>query len=335
MADMLVDSFKNMNVIANNNIRLGQKDVYAVDKLLKYNENTDSYLVLFTDNSKEWIHSSNINSNCITEFKQQQIINNFNKGILNPTGSAFIYVRISSKNYDGISLDVQIQTLMDYCKNNNIIINGIYKDNGISAKDMCKLHSFNNMINDIEYHYNNVMNNNFHNKSNNIHSNTTILFYDVSRFSRNSSQGLEYLDKFHNMKYNIYFLCENLYYNNANSRHNVRNALSQAQFLSESVSDKVNRSLHHKRTILKHHIGGIPFGFKRENGYLVRNNEEYKVIHKVHTIFNRFKNLKSLKSTDQMILNNLKGSHIRGKPFNKSHIYLCLKRYHEIENNKY
>ena len=72
---MLVDSFKNMNVISTkNNILLGQKDVYAVNKLTKYNENTDSYLVHFTDNSKEWIHSSNINPYCINEFKQQETI---------------------------------------------------------------------------------------------------------------------------------------------------------------------------------------------------------------------------------------------------------------------
>ena len=219
--DMLVDKFDNININHNNNknnnkiskIKIGQKNVYPVDKILDYNKNNNTYLVKFTDNSKEWIHKSNITEDCIKEFNQFLMINEFNKNIIQPTGIAYIYARVSSKNYEGISIDVQIKSLMDYCSNNQIHIINIYVDNGISAKDMNNLHNFQQLINNVSNYilnksHNHNNNNNNHNNyyhvinNNKYEDNVNILFYDVSRFSRNTAQAMKYLETFENMNIN-------------------------------------------------------------------------------------------------------------------------------------
>lgn len=353
--DMLVDKFDNININNKNNnnnknskIKIGQKNVYPVDKILDFNKYNDTYLVKFTDNSKEWIHKSNITEDCIKEFNQFIMINEFNKNIIQPTGIAYIYARVSSKNYEGISIDVQIKSLMDYCSNNQIHIINIYVDNGISAKDMNNLYNFQKLLNDVSKSHNHNHNhnyeydyfdNNYHVFNNNKYEdNVNILFYDVSRFSRNTAQAMKYLENFENMNINTFFLCENLVYNKfapVITRHNLRIALSQAQLLSETVSEKVKRSINYKRNILNHHIGGIPFGFKRNKGYLEIDKDEIKIIRRVKTLYDKFKPLKSLKNIDNTIMAGMKGTLIKNKPFTKKHIALCLQRNKDIINKKY
>ena len=311
-----------------NNIKLGQKNVYMVDKLLQYDRLKNSYLVLFSDGTKEWVERHNISDYCITEYKQNLLINNFNNlnDLYKSTTKAYIYARISNKKHDGISIDVQTKTLMEYCKQNNICIKQIYVDNGISANNMNNLHSFYRLCNDLD------------NDKTDISTNIMILFYDVSRFSRNSTQAMKYLDMFEDKNINLYFHMENILYNKSSSfliRHNLRVLLSQSQLLSESVSDKVKNSISYKRNILHHHIGGIPFGYKRHKGFLEINSSEMTIIKRVCSLHNRYSKLKIFKDPKKNILSLMKGTLIRKHPFTKKHIDLCLNRNKDIQSKKY
>ena len=83
--DMLVDKFDNININNKNNnnnknskIKIGQKNVYPVDKILDFNKYNDTYLVKFTDNSNYNGDFSFIDDfiNSVKSEKQKNIINN-------------------------------------------------------------------------------------------------------------------------------------------------------------------------------------------------------------------------------------------------------------------
>src|SRR5271170_4957161 len=89
---------------------------------------------------------------------------------------AYIYCRTSKRNSDReVSLYYQEKICLEFAKRHKINIIGVYRDNGISAKDMKKQFALNLICDRIK-------------------KGECVMFYDVSRFSRSMQQALECLE---------------------------------------------------------------------------------------------------------------------------------------------
>ena len=248
-------------------------------------------------------------------------IDSHNKSITNPIGQAFIYTRTSTLKKDAVSLDVQLNSIVQYCKQGHLRITGVYTDAGRSAKNMEKLHELNKLVKDIT-------NDNFEYENNNDkYLLKSFIAYDVSRFSRNFTQALNIINKMCNSEINIYFLQENISYAGSYNKHMVHNYLSNAQFHSEQVSEKVKSAIKHKRS-LGHHIGGrTKYGYKREGHMLVREPKEAKIIKFIYALKQAGEHAYTIAS-----IINSKNNTFRGKPFTPSNVKILLGRANEFLN---
>ncbi|VBB17571.1 recombinase family protein [Yasminevirus sp. GU-2018] len=181
------------------------------------------------------------------------------------TRRAYIYCRTSRRNADReVSLNDQERYCLNFAKRNNINVIGVYRDNGVSAKNMNNQFSLNYICD-------------------NIQKGECILFYDVSRFSRSMSQALIRLDHLRNNIGAIAHSChDGLTWNDvATNRASFRVNLSNAQLHSEVISEKVLSAIDYRRE-RGDHIGYVPYGFSTQmiNGVrrLVPNKDERKVI---------------------------------------------------------
>ena len=242
---------------------------------------------------------------------------------------AFLYTRTSNTQIceKNVSIDVQQIALIKYCYNNNILIKDIYVDDGKSAKNMTNQKELSKLKRDVLKF--------------NIYDNTAkkyVMIYDISRFSRNTLQALQLLDILSKNNINLYFLSENLYYDNPYNKHSIRTQLSTSQYISEYTSDRVKKSLFLKKS-KGEHIGTLPFGYKRNAlNKLEVNKDELRILKHVKKAYNMFSKMKNQprKYINEKILTTInKTNCFRGQKFTLRRVSLCLRRLNEIENNSY
>jgi DNA invertase Pin-like site-specific DNA recombinase len=181
---------------------------------------------------------------------------------------SYIYCRTSKRNNDTeISLKDQERCCIDFAKKNNINIIGIFRDNGVSARDIKNQFSLNYIISHLK-------------------KGECILFYDVTRFSRSMFQAIDKLEHIrNNIGATVYAVHDGISWNNiATNRHNFRQLLSASQLHSEVISEKINSSLDYRRQ-RGDHIGNVPYGYKTEmiDGVrrMIKNPQEIAVIKKI------------------------------------------------------
>lgn len=177
---------------------------------------------------------------------------------------AYIYVRTSKRNdQKEVSLYDQEEACKKFAKQYNITIIGVYRDNGISAKNMDKQYALNFITDKIE-------------------KGEIIIVYDVSRFSRSMEQGLTRLNMLRDKGAFVHSYNDNVTWNDkATSRATFRQLLSVSQLHSDTVSEKVKSAIAFKKN-RGDYIGRTPYGKKIEyvNNIrtLVDNIEEQNVI---------------------------------------------------------
>lgn len=181
---------------------------------------------------------------------------------------AYIYCRTSKRNSDNeVSLFDQEQRCLDYAKRKDITVIGVFRDNGVSAKNMKEQFALNHIFKQLE-------------------RGECILFYDVSRFSRSIVQAIEKLEHIRlNLGCVAHSVHEGVTWNNVSTNRAIfRQHLSNSQMHSEIVSEKVKNSIEFRKK-RGDHLGRIPYGYSRimvKNARrLVENPEEIKVIRKL------------------------------------------------------
>jgi len=294
-------------------------------------ENFMTHVSIKNNKSKSYGHSHSLDSNhskrkqvskmtnkMTNNMKIKNLVVNYNNLIesqFSPAGTAYIYARTSTKQQEGmVSIDVQCTELLKLCFDNKFKIEGIYIDDGKSAKTNKKLSSLALL-------------------KKNVQSKEHVYIYDVSRLSRNSREGIDMLDTLSERDVNIFFKTEGINYKGAYNKNTIRKALSDSQYLSESITEKVNNAIKIKRQ-LGHHIGGIPYGYSRQNNVLVINKKEHDVMKYANKVYNKF-NLKSLTAHKRClnILTNVNKKYptgFRGKQFTMRNIKLCITRLSSI-----
>ena len=138
-----------------------------------------------------------------------------------------VYTRLSSSNqssFNGIytSIESQVNKCNEYCLNNNIK-NVQYRSEIISGKNINKQYELLSVL-----EVNNLKN---------------IIFYNVSRFSRNSIGALNFLDKCKSKGIKLHFVEENIVTGHIMDDHRLRMALSDSQLEHERIKERAKLSI--------------------------------------------------------------------------------------------
>lgn len=179
--------------------------------------------------------------------------------------NAIIYCRISSANQCTIndfhiSLENQLNNCRTYCENNKLNI--VEEVNEIkSARDMKYLYNLQEILNK--------------------YSNINLIIYNITRFSRNLLQGVEFMNIAKNRNITIHFSEENAKTNHYLDMHRIRLGLSQSEYESDTLSNRVRAN----NIILKNKgwcFGAAPYGvnavMKNDIRRFENNKEEQNII---------------------------------------------------------
>ena len=137
--------------------------------------------------------------------------------------NAIIYCRLSSTNQCTIdnlhtSIENQLMHCRTYCNNNGFnILDEVQEIK--SARNMQYLYELNNIGNN--------------------YSHINLVIYNITRFSRNILQGLQYIQNFSQKGIVLHFVEENAKTNHHLDLHRIRLGLSQSEYESDTISNRV------------------------------------------------------------------------------------------------
>ena len=212
------------------------------------------------------------------------------------------YIRTST-NLQSNSVEMQKHKIKDYCEMNNLILDELILDEGLSGKDIKNRKGFNSVIEMIE------------NKELD-----TLIVLSLSRMGRNLSQNYKIIDKMKKNKINLISLKENIDLSNAMGRFfvNIMNSLYEME--RDMISERVVDVLSDKKKNGKVY-GKVAYGFDREGDSLVPNLKEQKTLKKIYSLKN--KGISYGKISE--FLNRNKHTKKNGTKFNRSDVFYMLK----------
>lgn len=178
-----------------------------------------------------------------------------------------IYCRVSSLNQSKYleghtSLETQEQICKDYASKFGYIVKNVYRD-VCSGRNMDKQYGLKKLIR-------------------NVYTGNTLLFYEASRFSRNTLQALACLDKLEKKGVKIYSVSDDCTYNSNSDKFKFRMLFPKAENESDMISERVKKSVLFRRK-RGDYIGNAPYGYEtylNDNGIrkLRKNKDEQFVI---------------------------------------------------------
>ena len=146
-----------------------------------------------------------------------------------------------SKYMEGhASLETQIQVCSEYANKNNYKVESVYQD-VCSGRNMDKQTNLRKLIRKIK-------------------SGDTLIFYEASRFSRNTLQAL---DCFNKLKKKGVFIqvVDECGYTNDSDKYKFRILFPKAENESDMISERVKKSVAFRRK-RGDHIGNAPYGYE-------------------------------------------------------------------------
>ncbi len=325
---------------------LNQNDCYEVEKLLdmRKNNTTTQYLVKWADSEdgetfeNTWENEEDISTDLIRDYHFNNQIDEHNSRLTPTNNVAHLYLRVSDKaktagvmsrsssylelgqtqqtpqsyftNFPegNFSLDSQKEILFKYCLEHKYKVKSIKYDDGVSARDVSKLNGLQTLISEIA-------------------TGETLMFIDLTRFSRDSIGGIKILDDLHARGVRIYSVLDGMNYDTPVSRHCVRSAISGAQLESDLKSLKIRTSIQN----IKNKGGFVgskaPFGQKiAQDGHLrklVVNQNEKNIITRIGNMVSN-QNLKPSEIAKQL---NDDGLTYRGKLFTQNNVKYIMSKY--------
>jgi site-specific DNA recombinase len=132
-----------------------------------------------------------------------------------------------------------------------------------------------------------------------------IIFYDVSRYSRNVKRGL--LNLYEDNSVNCYFVVENIDLTTPHGRHTFRIALSQAEYESDLKRDRCLANIQRLKD-LGNYVGVAPYGFikvKNKSGIykLEKDTDQQNVIKFITEKVNKLNEKKNITRSKIMCSN--------------------------------
>jgi DNA invertase Pin-like site-specific DNA recombinase len=230
---------------------------------------------------------------------------------------AIIYCRVSSQvqsNYgDGcVSLQAQEAACREYCRENKIAVVEVHHEVR-SGRNMERMHILNRIVRKLK-------------------PGQQIVFYNITRFSRNVVQGLNLITKIQNKGCSVYSVQEKCAYADAASQHLFRSTLCFAQHESDQISQRVRTSVAFRKA-RGDHFGPAPFGkkvdrLKSGKRVLLDNVAEKRVIEKIKKLYYD-------KMTPIDIAHYLNGEGVlnRGKDWTSAQISALIQKHCHLRTN--
>ena len=212
------------------------------------------------------------------------------------------YIRTST-NLQSNSVEMQKHKIKDYCEMNNLILDELILDEGLSGKDIKNRKGFHSVIEMIEKK-----------------ELDTLIVLSLSRMGRNLKQNYETIEKMINTDTNFISLKENVDLSTPMGRFmvNIMNSLYQME--REMISERVVDVLSDKKKNGKVY-GKIPYGFTKDGSYLIPNPKEQKTLKKITSL--KGKGLSYAKISD--FLNRNKYTKRNGSKFSRYDVVGLLK----------
>ena len=212
------------------------------------------------------------------------------------------YIRTST-NLQSNSVEMQKHKIKDYCEMNNLILDELILDEGLSGKDIKNRKGFNSVIEMIE------------NKELD-----TLIVLSLSRMGRNLKQNYETIEKMIDTDTNFISLKENVDLSTPMGRFmvNIMNSLYQME--REMISERVTDVLTDKKKNGKVY-GNVPYGYDRSGDSLVRNVKEQKTLSKIYSLRSKGNSYGKVAE----FLNRNKHTKKNGTKFNRSDVFYIVK----------
>ena len=212
------------------------------------------------------------------------------------------YIRTST-NLQSNSVEMQKHKIKDYCEMNNLILDELILDEGLSGKDIKNRKGFNSVIEMIE------------NKKLD-----TLIVLSLSRMGRNLKQNYETIEKMIDTDTNFISLKENVDLSTPMGRFmvNIMNSLYQME--REMISERVTDVLKDKKKNGKVY-GKVPYGYDRSGDSLVYNVKEQKTLKKIYSLISMGNSYAKISE----FLNRNKHTKKNGTKFNRSDVFYIVK----------
>jgi len=181
---------------------------------------------------------------------------------------AALYTRVSTEDQakEGFSLDAQLEKLKAYCTARDWLISGEYIDDGYSGRNI-KRPAYSRLLTDM-------------NKW------EVLLVIKMDRIHRNSKNFMMMMEELKKHNKEFVSMTESLDTSTAMGRFVMDIIQRIAQLESEQIGERVYVGMEQKARINGGHLGfNIPYGYDYENGTLIINNDESRI---VNEIFNEY-----------------------------------------------
>ena len=183
----------------------------------------------------------------------------------------YIYIRVStSMQVDGFSLDAQKEKLLRYAEYQNMIVAGIYSDEGCSGKNIGGRPEFQRMLGDIENGKDGV---------------DYVLVFKLSRFGRNAADVLSSLQIMQDYGANLICVEDGIDSSKDSGKLMISVLSAVAEIERENILVQTMEGRKQKAREGKWNGGFAPYGYFLENGELKIAEDEAEAIRVIYDKF--------------------------------------------------
>jgi len=176
------------------------------------------------------------------------------------------YVRVSTEGQvrDGVSLDMQREKVKAWANLHDAELISIYADEGVSGSKTDR-DGLRHAIDTVKEHK------------------AVLVVYSISRFSRSTIHTLAIAEELKKSGCKLVSIQENIDTETPAGRLAFRMLASCSEFEREQLSERTREGMAHKRS-QGFRIGSIPHGYKDDNGKLIPDETEQKIIRLVNKL---------------------------------------------------
>lgn len=176
---------------------------------------------------------------------------------------AFIYSRCSTihqtqNGLDSLTIDAQIEKCKSYADFMDLEVANIYSDVAISGKK--QRDNFNECVEQV------------------IKNKGTLIIYSLSRASRKTKDLIELSEKLNKHGCQIVSISEKIDTSSAIGKYFFTTLSALAQLEADQVSERTKNSLNHKKQNGLVYSNNTSFGYKKQNGKVIKCDHEQKII---------------------------------------------------------
>lgn len=179
------------------------------------------------------------------------------------------YIRVSTEEQsrEGVSLEMQVVKIRQYCELNDLTLLGIYGDPGISGKSIKARPGVQAVLSLVS--------------RKRIHD---VVVYKLDRLARNTLETLQMVEAIDKKGVGLHSISERLDTQSSIGRFVVRTLASLAEMERDQISERTTAAMHQKRTKGERISGQPPYGYRFRNGMIESDDQEQTTIRRIQIL---------------------------------------------------